>query len=246
MHWWRRWSESKLAISGRRAVMLAGGIASIRAASRALGHRHQLEDCALTMLRAGLPQRAQGRVIEPSKLTAIHRSAVQQAGEAEGAPMRRIRALPNPVARVAEALRLFGEGVDKTELSTLVSEAFAQLTLPRRYLFASHVLPLVAACDGLNAPAYDLLAAPMAKVATMCAQRLHSIAVSRSEMPRWNELSKRIARLGRGDAHEVRLGNLFLTLALVEKEDFDADALVALDAEWRALFEGHSDEREAA
>ena len=198
------------------------------------------------MLRAGLPQRAQGRVIEASKLTAIHRSAVQQAGEAESAPMRRIRALPDPVARVAEGLRLYGEGVDKTELSTLVSEAFAQLTLPRRYLFARHVLPLAAACDGLNAPAYDLLAAPMAKVAAMCAQRQHSIAVSRSEMPRWNELSKRIARLGRGDADEIQLGNLFLTLALVEKEDFDADALTALDAEWRDVVPGDSDEREAA
>ena len=85
----------------------------------------KLEDCALATLRAGLPQRAQGRVIVASKLTAIHRSAVQQAGEAEGAPMRRIRALSDPVARVAEGLRLYGEGVDKTELSTLVSEAFA-------------------------------------------------------------------------------------------------------------------------
>jgi MoxR-like ATPase len=239
-------AECRLAISGRRAVMLAGGIASIRAASRVLGSHDELEDCALAMLRAGLPQRAQGRPIEASKLTAIHRSAAQQAGEAEGTPMRTIRKLPNAVARVAEGLRLLGKGVDKTQLSTLVSEAFAQLPLPRRYLFASHVLPLAAACDGLNAPAYDLLAAPMAKVAAMCAQRQHSIAASRSEMPRWNELSKRIARLGRGDAHEVRLGNLFLTLALVEKELFDADALIALDAEWRALFQGHPDEREAA
>jgi hypothetical protein len=35
--------------------------------------------------------------------------------------MRRIRVLSDPVARVAEGLRLYGEGVDKTELSTLVS-----------------------------------------------------------------------------------------------------------------------------
>ena len=136
--------------------------------------------------------------------------------------------------------------MDKTELSTLVSEAFALLTLPRRYLFARHVLPLAAACDGLNAPAYDLLAAPMAKVAAMCAQRQHSIAVSRSEMPHWNEISKRIARLGRGDASEIQLGNIFLTIALVEKEDFDAEALTALDAEWEKLFRGAPGEREAA
>ena len=238
--------EAKLAISGRRAVILAGGIASMHAASRVLRKKLKLEDCALATLRAGLPQRAQGRVIEASKLAAIHRSAVRAAGEAEGAPMRRIRMLPDPVARVAEGLRAYGEGMDKTELSTLVSEAFAQLTIPRRYLFARHVLPLAAARDGLNAPAYELLAAPMAKVAAMCAQQRHSIAVSRADMPRWNELSKRLAALARGDAGEVQLGNLFLTLALVEKQDFDADALTSLDAKWRQLFMDCTDEREAA
>ena len=238
--------DAKLAISGRRAVMLAGGIASLHAASRVLGKKLKLEDCALTTLRAGLPQRAQGRVIEASKLTAIHRSAVQAVPMAQDAPMRRIRALPDHVARVAEGLRLYGEGVDKTELSTLVSEAFALLTLPRRYLFARHVLPLAAARDGLNAPAYELLAVPMAQVAGMCAQKHHSIAVSRAVMPRWSELSKRLTRLARGDADEVQLGNIFLTLALVEKEDFDADALTALDGEWRQLFRDGVDEREAA
>jgi hypothetical protein len=44
----------------------------------------------------------------------------------------------------------------------------------------------------------------------------------------------------------VQLGNVFLTLALVEKQDFDADALTALDGEWRVLFRGDADEREAA
>ena len=238
--------EAKLAISGRRAVMLAGGIASMHAAARVLGKKVKLADCALATLRAGLPQRAQGREIAAAKLTAIHRSAVQQAGEAEGAPMRRIRALPDPVARVAEGLRAYGEGVDKTELSTLVSEAFSLLTVPRQYLFARHVLPLAAARDCLNAPAYELLAGPMAKVAAMCAEKQHSIAVTRSAMPRWSELSKRLARLARGDADDVQLGNIFLTLALVEKQEFDADELVALDAEWRALFAGPADEREAA
>ena len=160
--------------------------------------------------------------------------------------MRRIRALPDPVARVARALRLYGKGVDKTELSTLVSEAFAQLTVPRRYLFARHVLPLAAACDGLNAPAYELLGEPMAKVATLCAQKKHSVAVSRAAMPQWNELSKRLTRLARGDANEIQLGNVFLTLALVEKEEFDADALTELDDKWGRLFRGDEDEREAA
>jgi hypothetical protein len=121
-------------------------------------------------------------------------------------------------------------------VSTLVSEAFALLTLPRRYLFARHVLPLAAAHDGLNAPAYQLLADPVAKVATMCAQKQHSIATSRADMPRWNELSKRIAQLARGDADDIQLGNVLLTLALVEKAEFDAEQMIELDRKWRELF----------
>lgn len=171
-----------------------------------------------------------------AKLTAIHRSAVQAAGEPEGSPMRLIRTLADPVERVARALQLHGEGVDKTEVSTLVSEAFALLTVPRRYLFARHVLPLAAARDSLNAPAYELLADPVSKVAAMCAQQQHSIATSRADMPRWNELSKRIAQLARGDADDIQLGNVLLTLALVEKAEFDADQMIELDRKWRELF----------
>ena len=160
--------------------------------------------------------------------------------------MRHLRALPDPVARVAQGLRLYGEGVDKTELSTLVSEAFALLTEPRRYLFARHVLPLAAARDCLNAPAFELVAGPIAQVAKTCAQQKHSIAVSRSEMPQWNELSKRLTRLAKGGPDDIQLANIFLTLALVEKQDFDADVLTALDAEWGRLFRGEVDAREAA
>ena len=74
----------------------------------------------------------------------------------------------------------------------------------------------------------------------------NSIALPRSDMPRWQDFAKRLSRLARGDADDVQLGNVFLTLALVEKQDFDADALTALDGEWRVLFRGGADEREAA
>ena len=76
----------------------------------------------------------------------------------------------------------------------------------------------------------------MAKVAAMCAQKQHSIAaVALRHAALERALAKRLSRLARGDADDVQLGNIFLTLALVEKQDFDADALTALDGEWRAL-----------
>ena len=229
-------AEAKFAISGRRAVMLAAAIASIQAAARVLNRKLEISDCALAALRAGLPQRAQGRSITAAKLNAIHRAAVQAAGEAEGSPMRQIRTLSDPVERVARALQLYGEGVDKTELSTLVSEAFALLGVPQRYLFARHVLPLAAGRDCLNAPALELLAGPVAKVAAMCGQQQHSITALRSAMPQWNELSKHVARLARGDADDIQLGNVILTLALVERVEVDAEHLIGVDRTWRDLF----------
>ncbi len=111
-------AEAGLPISGRRAVSLAGGIASVRAAPRAQAvagaPRLRARDAARRLPAA----RSAGRAVD-GKVTAIHRAAVQLAGEAEGAPMRRLRTLRDPVARVAEGLRLYGEGVDRTELSTL-------------------------------------------------------------------------------------------------------------------------------
>ena len=157
--------------------MLAGGIASLAAASRVLGKKLKLEDCALAALRAGLPQRAQGRVIEASKLTAIHRAAVQQAGEAEGAPMRRIRTLPDHVARVAEgAARVRrGRGQDRAVHARLrgVRAADAAAALPVRAARAAAGrrarwpqragVRAAGRADGARSP-------------RMCAQKQHSIA----------------------------------------------------------------------
>lgn len=239
-------TEARLAISGRRAVMLAGSVVSIRAAAVVLGRRLELVDCAQAALRSGLPQRGQGKSIDAGKLTAIHRAAVAAAGEVEGSPLRRLRGIANPVARVAQALRYFGEGVDKTELSTLVSETHALLPLPRRYLFARQVLPRAAAVDALNAPACELLADLMGKVTAFCVEGTHSIGVSRADMPKWNELTKVVGRLGKGSADDVELANVLLTIALVEKEAFEPEQLVAIDAEYRRLFEEDSPERAAA
>ena len=128
----------------------------------------------------------------------------------------------------------------------LVSEAFAGLPVPRRLLFARHVLPLAAGRDCLDAPALEMLAAPMIRVAEVCAQREHSLTTVRSTMPRWNALAKKLAQLARGTPDDVELGNVLLTAAVVERQDFDVDALVALDADWRELFAADADVREAA
>jgi len=234
-------AEARLAISGRRAVLLAGMVAAVHAAVGVLGRREALTDCALLALRSGLPQRAQGRAIEAAKLAAIHRRAVQAAGEPEDGAWRRINAQADPVARVAEALRWVGRGIDRVELSSLVTEAFAGLTVPQQYLFARHVLPRAAALECLNVPAYELLAAPLAKLVDLCVMGEHAVTLARTRMPEWSALSKRVSELSRGRAADVQLANVLLTLFAVEQQSFDPDALVALDARWMALFADQAD-----
>jgi len=229
-------AEAKLAISGRRAVMLAACIASVRAAALALGRSEKLADCALAALRAGLPQRAQGRPISSAKLAAIHRAALKTVGEPADGPWRRIRALRDPVARVAEAFSHAGAGLDRTEVSDLVTEAYASLTVPRRYLFARHALPRAAALQCLTVPAYELLSEPLARLVDACAEEKLTFQTQRNRMPEWQAVLKRAQDLARGEAGDAQLANILLTLFATEQERFDVDELIALDREWQALF----------
>lgn len=233
-------ADARFAISGRRAVMLASAVVSVQAAGRVLGKELALADCAHAALRSGLPQRAQGRELSAANLAAIHRLAAKVAGEPVESPLRRLRALRDPVRRVAEGLRLVGNGIDKGEVSMLVTEAFASLTLPRRYVLAHRALPLAAASNCLTAPAYELLAEPVAKVAAFCTGDKHSVEVPRATMPLWNELSKALTQLARGNDDDVKLGNVLLTVAIVERAEFEVDALIELDREWRELFRAPS------
>jgi MoxR-like ATPase len=239
-------AQAQLAISGRRAVMLAASVLAVRAACLALDRPDKLADCALAALRAGLPQRAQGRAIAAAKLNAIHRAAVKALDEFPGALWRRIRALRDPVARVAEALRHAQTGVDRSELSELVIDAWAALTVPQRYVFARHALPRAAALQCLTVPAYELLAEPLAKLLDACAEESLTFQIPRSRMPEWNALVARVQALARGGEHDVQLANILLTLAAVERQTFDVDELIALDRQWQAVFAPAAEDEDAA
>jgi len=229
-------AEAQLAVSGRRAVLMAGCIQAVAAACRALGRGERLADCALQTLRATLPHRARGRLIEASQLAAIHRLALKAAGEPSKGPWHRIRATRDPVKRVAEALRHYGAGIDRSELSALVSEAFASLTKPRQHIFARHLLPLAAERECLTVPAYELLAAPLTPLVDLSDCGPLTIEMRRDRMTEWNAVSRQVSRLAKGDARDVQLANILLTLMASENQVFDADELVELDRAWGALF----------
>ncbi|MCC6772466.1 MAG: AAA family ATPase [Gemmatimonadaceae bacterium] len=229
-------AEARLAISGRRAVAMAGSVLAVYAASCALDTDETLSDCALVALRNALPQRAQGRAIDAAKLRAIHREALKAAGAPSGGPWRRIRALADPVARAAEAIRLAREGLDRVEVSELVAEAYASLGVPQRYLFARHVLPLAVQLHCLNAPTLDTLATPLQKVTDMCASGEQSFGLRRDLMPQWEAVTRQATRLARGGASDAQLANILLALTAVEHARFDVDELLVVDRKYAALF----------
>jgi hypothetical protein len=216
--------------------MLAGCIRSVAAACRVLGHSDRLAVAALQTLRATLPHRARGRRIEGSQLAAIHRQALKAAGEPTKGLWHRLRATRDPVKRLAEALRHAGTGLDRSELSALVSDAYASLTIPRQYLLARHLLPVAAERECLTVPAYELLAGPLAKLVDLCDSDQLTLSLPRDRMKEWNAVSQRVSRLSKGDARDAQLANILLTLVAVERESFDVDELLAVDQEWCALF----------
>jgi hypothetical protein len=120
------------------------------------------------------------------------------------------------------------------------------LSVPRRYLFARHVLPIVAQRDCLTVPAYELLAAPIAKLGELCERDEISATMCRSRMADWNAASAWALKLRKGDEADAQLANILLMLVAVEQEQFNADELVALDRSWAALFHGESTDARAA
>jgi len=229
--------EAKLGISGRRAVQLAKSIHAIHAAASVLGHDTGTVDAAFLALRYGLPQRAQGRTLEEAKLKAIHRAAVAAAGMPADSPWHRLRAIADPVKRIAAALPHFPSTLDRSEISSLVSDAYAGLTVPRRYLLARHLLPLASRTGCLNVPTFELLSEPARKVRQFVEAGQQNLTMERSRTARWDALVAAIGKARKASNDGDELGNYLLAIRVVEQEEFDPGELIALDRDWGQLLE---------
>jgi hypothetical protein len=232
--------DAGFAFSGRRAVLFVRNVLNLHAAQLVLGNEQRLDDSAWTALKWSMPQRAQGRSPPEAKLNAIHKLALQTAGEPESSPWHAIRATRDVVRRIALALPFAGKGITKAEFSNLVTDAFATLSVPHRYLLARRLLPALSAKGCINVPTSELLTDCSAKVARFCAQDSHSLEVHRNKMSEWNKLLESVTALGKQGADGVHLGNYLLTLFAVEKESFHASELIAQDGTWAELFRAPS------
>ena len=227
---------AKLGISGRRAVNLARSILAVQASCQVLRLGSKLTDAAFLALKYGLPQHAQGRGISETKLKAIHREALNAAGKPSQSPWHLLRAIADPVERVAAALPYFQNGLNRTEISSLVSDAFAGLSKPRQFLLSRHLLPIASQSGCLNVPTFELLSGPVWKVRQLAEGGQQNIMMPRQQTPAWDALIAAISQARKSDPAADELGNTLLTLRVVEKETFDPHELIAQDRAWRDLF----------
>lgn len=250
-------AEAGTPVSGRRAVMLRRSIHFVHGAREALGCAKKdrsdlaaampdgataktsctIDDSALEALRWGLPHRARGRAAwSESTLLALHRLAVELAGEPLGSPLARLRNEPNPVRRIALALAMPDGTLSRTAFSALVADAWAAQDVAGRYLLARRLLPVLAERDVVNAPTLEMLAEPLGRVLDFERDATHRMQLTRFEVTRYNALLAVLAKLDASDEREASLGNVLYTLFAVEQASFDAKEAVARDAQFARWF----------
>jgi len=222
-------------ISGRRALGLRDSALAVRAASRALGRSRTLPDAALVALTWGMPQRAEGRRVEPEILAGIHRAACNAVGSPGSAVWKAIRAEGDPGRKLAMALEAPKKAVEAGELSQLVMDILAGLPEARRWALSL----LVARHPGagrLGATAMELVSEALARIAVFASEAEQVVMTSRARAGIWDRVLATVSSLGDDPDHDL-LGNL-LYLLFAEEKPFDPDEVVSVFRVWRERFEG--------
>jgi hypothetical protein len=148
----------------------------------------------------------------------------------------RIRAEADPVRQVALGLEHYPVAISKLDLSNLVSDAFASLTVPRRHVLALVLAPRLLRLSCVNVPTLELLTGILDKLRGFSDTKAHTISTGIGQAKALNAKIARIAKLDTGSGSDLALGNMLMYLLVVEKEDFDPGDLIRLAGEWRELF----------
>lgn len=204
--------QAGLAVSGRRAAMLAANIATIHGARQALGDDGAAADSALVALRHSLPQRAQGKSVDAGIVTSIHRQAVDAATQSQGdATLARILDEAHPVKRVGLALAALTQDsarVPRHTMSLLVADALASQDKQARWVLTQELLPALVELDCVDAPTLELLAGPFTAQVSFEGRPNLRHEIPRSRVAPFNALVTAIASLDASDPEQVALGNL--------------------------------------
>ena len=239
--------QANLRISGRRAAMLAGNIAAVHGARKVLakhGLGPQIEgldalaDSALCALRNGLPQRAQGKLVDAGEVASIHRQAVDTVTQAQAdATLCRILDEAHPVRRVGMALEVLDHDhtrIPRGTMSLLVTDALAAQDTQARWVLSQELLPRIAALDCVDVPTLELLAKPF--VAQVDFENRDNLRhqIPRSRVEPFNTLVSTLDALDGADPEAVALGNLG---AALYASDEGAAAPTQLERQQHALRE---------
>lgn len=210
--------QAGLAISGRRAAMLAANIAAVHGARRTLeggsagGDSSTIADSALVALRHSLPHRAQGKTVDAGVITAIHRQAVDAASQSQGdATLARILDEVHPVRRVGLALAALKQDpgrVPRHTMSLLVADALASQDKQARWILTQELLPALVDLDCVDAPTLELLAEPFISQVSFEERPNLRHEVPRSRIAPFNALVTAMGALDASDPAQVALGNL--------------------------------------
>jgi MoxR-like ATPase len=235
--------QAGLAISGRRAAMLAANIAAVHSARAALsggaaGEPGSIADSALAALRHSLPHRAQGKQVDPGVIASLHCRAVDAAAQTQEDPaLARILDEADPIRRVGMALTALKTDpalVPKHTMSLLVSDALASLDKQARWILAQELLPTLVELDCVDAPTLEMLAEPFTTQVAFETRLNLRHEVRRSRIGSFNALVKVISALDEKDPEQVALGNLAAALYCDDEDACRPDALQRQQAALRA------------
>jgi MoxR-like ATPase len=207
-----------LAISGRRAAMLAANIAAVHGARRTLDEdvadraSGAIADSALVALRHSLPHRAQGKPVDAGVVTTIHRQAIDAASQSQGdATLARILDEAHLVRRVGmalSALRTSRDRVPRHTMSLLVADALASQDRQARWVLTQELLPALAELDCVDATTLELLAEQFTAQVSFEEQPDLWREIPRSQVAPFNTLVAALESLDASDPAQVALGNL--------------------------------------
>lgn len=239
--------QAGMAISGRRAAMLAANIAAVHGARRTLGEDNSggesgaIADSALVALRYSLPHRAQGRPVDAGVVASIHRQAIDAAAQAqEDAALARILDEAHPVRRVGLALAALKTSpgrVPRHTMSLLVADALASQDKQARWILTQELLPTVVELDCVDAPTLELLAEPFTSQVSFEERPNLRHEVPRSRVAPFNALVAAMGALDAGDPAQVALGNLGAALYAHDEGASEPAALTRHQSALRALLD---------
>jgi MoxR-like ATPase len=223
--------KANLTISGRRARYLFENILSLYSAEIILGQNPVLDETALRTLQFSLPHSAAGKPVDKSKVLLAHKKAVDLTKLDINSPKAQINRLTDPIQKVEKALQL---GVNKTELTKLISDGFATLNLLERYCWINHLFPRLVEGDvKVSASVLEQIGEIQSNIVKGAHADFNvSISNGTTRWKVWQRLNDGISKTDLKDSDQL-ITNIAISRALffIEKENIKLDSVHRVSAD---------------